>query len=139
MLLFTLSPTRRSPPPYPPAAPYWSLTVTALTSVACASSATLVDECARYSGRIAQPLVRRRENAAVASDNRHELALKLKRREMTCDMFATTSFTARAKASLPPGACVTRTLALFRESVRLSSVAQPVPLPPTNRRRATSP
>jgi hypothetical protein len=75
----------------------------------------------------------------VASDNRQTVLLKLRRRDMICVMLATTSFTARAKASLPPGAWVTRRRALFRESARTISVDQPVPLPPAKRRRATSP
>jgi len=82
-----------------------------------------------YCGRNENPFDFKPLNTDVASVVRHALALTLVRDDSRSETFATNSFVARANASLPPGACVTRSSSLLPALVLTSPLDHPKPLP----------
>ncbi len=103
-----------------------------------ASIATVVAARIAYCGRSENPFDFKPLNTDVASVVRHALALTLVRDDSRSETFATSSFAARANASLPPGACVTRNSSLLAGPVLTRPVAHPKPLPSWKRRSAIS-
>jgi len=94
-----------------------------------ASIAIVVALRIAYCGRSENPFDFKPLNTDVASVVRHALALRLVRDDSRSETFATSSFVARANASLPPGACVTLSSSLLSGPVLTSPVDQPSPLP----------
>src|SRR5258705_671904 len=93
------------------------------------SIATVVPVRRATCGRREYPFDLRPLNTAVASVVRQALALTVAREFNLSETFATSSFVARAYASPPPGAWVTRNCSLLSALVRTSSLDQPIPLP----------
>jgi hypothetical protein len=94
-----------------------------------ASIAIVVPLRIAYCGRRENPLDCRPLNTDVASVVRHALALMFAREESRSETFARISLVARANASLPPGACVTRSSSLLSGPVLTNPLDHPSPLP----------
>src|SRR3979411_626814 len=94
--------------PHPPAGQVAFCRETASNRYERASRAIVVPGRSSYCGLSENPFDVSPLNTDVASLVRQALALTLTRDVNRSDALASTSFVARANASLPPGACVTR-------------------------------